>query len=149
MKSLFFFISINVFLSCVAFDTFSQATSSSVATDLLKRFPETQNVRVSWRKTAYGTLAFYTVEEVSKMSLYNNSAEYVKSFTKETWDDRVPPTVKLEFDNSPYNVCDVVGYWESTVANNKIYYLELVDREDKTSKEVWFDENGKFSKVPF
>ncbi|MEJ0054336.1 MAG: hypothetical protein WDN75_00995 [Bacteroidota bacterium] len=43
----------------------------------------------------------------------------------------------------------MIGFWESTVPNNKIYYLELQDRQDGTSKEAWFDENGKFSKVPF
>ena len=94
-------------------------------------------------------MAFYVIENQPGMSLYNTSGEYVESFLKEAWDDRVSPTVKLEFDNSPYNVCNVIGFWESTVPNNKIYYLELQDRQDGSSKEAWFDENGKFSKVPF
>jgi hypothetical protein len=147
IQRLVFLLSLILFLLSIT-SSFAQS-NADLSADLAKKVPETQNTKVIWKKTGYGSMGFYTIENRHRMSLYNTSGEYIESFLKEAWDDRVSPTVKMEFDNSPYNACNVVGFWESTVANNKMYYLELIDRQDGTSKEAWFDEDGKFSKNPF
>ena len=116
--------------------------------DLLKRFPETATVTVAWKPIQYGYMAFYTVSNQSKMSLYSLDGKFSKSFTKQSWETRVPENVKMEFDNSPYFSFSVINFWESDASSYKTYFLDMQDKEGVT-KEAWFDENGKFSSTPF
>lgn len=115
---------------------------------LADNIPETRNETVTWTGTYYGYLATYIIENVSGMTLYDRSGNYVETFSKQAWDDRVPSIIKMEFENSPYDSFSVEGFWEGTGNSSKHYYLEMIDK-NSSSKNVWCDENGKFSDVPF
>ncbi|CAN5209524.1 hypothetical protein BH09BAC3_BH09BAC3_25520 [soil metagenome] len=139
-----------VVFGLIAFSALGQdeALTQRLNGDLLKRFPETSEVTVEWRQMPYGNMAFYTVNNQPKMSLYKGDGKFSKSYTQESWQTRVPENVKMEFDNSPYYSFSVITFWESDASDYKTYFLEMQDKEG-VSKEAWFDENGKFSATPF
>ena len=122
--------------------------NARMAKDLINRIPEIKNTTVSWYIIGNVHSANYTIENVKYMTLYDNSGNHVETFARQAWDDRVPATIKMEWDNSAYNTFTVTGYWEGVADTGKHYYLQMMDAND-TSKNVWCDENGKFSEVPF
>ncbi len=115
---------------------------------LADRIPETKNENVVWVGTDYGYAATYSVDNIAYMTLHDRSGNYVETFSKQAWDDRVPDVIKMEFDNSPYNTYTVNRFWEGTGTIDKHYYLEMLDKNG-SSKNAWCDENGKFSETPF
>lgn len=115
---------------------------------LADKIPETKNESIAWLGTDYGYSATYSIDNVGYMTLYDRSGNYLETFSKQAWDDRVPDIIKMEFDNSAYNVCTVTGFWEGTTADNRHYYMEMMDK-DGLSRYAWCDENGRFSEVPF
>ena len=115
---------------------------------LSDRIPETKNETVAWAGTDYGYVATYSVDNIEYMTVYDRSGNYVETFSKQAWDDRVPDVIKMEFDNSAYNAYAVNRFWEGIHTNNKHYYLEMLDKNG-SSKNAWCDENGRFSDIPF
>ncbi|CAN5623316.1 hypothetical protein BH10BAC4_BH10BAC4_22980 [soil metagenome] len=124
-----------------------KTVNEKLVADLTRRIPETRNAVVTWNTADYGYLALYTIDNISRMTLYDGSGRYIETFSRSSWDDRVPEIVKLEFNNSPYNTYDVINFWEGSGSRTH-YYLEMQNRSDGTSKDVWVDENGKFSVTP-
>jgi hypothetical protein len=122
--------------------------SQRMVANLAAQVPDTKNVKVTWSASRYGNVATYVVENVHYLTLYSTAGDFVESFRKLPWDDRVPEIIRMEFDNSEYNSFSVAGFWESLRANNKHYFLQMMDRES-VSWNAWCDENGKFSKAPF
>ena len=115
---------------------------------LSDRIPETRNEIVAWTATDYGYVATFSVDNIEYMTVYDRSGNYVETFSKQAWDDRVPDVIKMEFDNSAYNTYTVNRFWEGIHTNNKHYYLEMLDKNG-SSKNAWCDENGRFSDIPF
>jgi hypothetical protein len=126
----------------------NKAVSQRLRASLAAQVPETKNVNVSWTVSRYGYVATYMVENVHYLTLYDTAAEFVESFIKLPWDDRVPEIIRMEFDNSEYNSFTVTGFWESLRPRNKHYFLQMMDKES-VSWNAWCDENGKFSTAPF
>ena len=115
---------------------------------LSDRIPETRNETIAWTGTDYGYVATFSVDNIEYMTVYDRSGNYVETFSKQAWDDRVPDVIKMEFDNSAYNTYTVHRFWEGIHTNNKHYYLEMLDKNG-SSKNAWCDENGRFSDIPF
>jgi hypothetical protein len=134
----------DVFTPSMANKTFNQRLIANLA----DKVPETKNVTVSWSVSRYGYVATYVIENVPYLTLYSTAGEFVESFRKLPWDDRVPEVIRMEFDNSEYNSFTVMGFWESVRKSNKHYFFQMQDKQS-VSWNAWCDENGKFSKVPF
>jgi hypothetical protein len=124
------------------------AINQKLMMGLAKDVPETKGVTVTWNVSRYGYTAAYELENVSYLTLYTRAGELVESFRKRPWDDRVPEIIRMEFDNSEYNSFKVIGFWESVNADNKHYFLQMLD-DQSLSWSAWCDENGKFSRAPF
>ena len=114
---------------------------------LSDHYPETVNGKVTWANTGFGYSATYFIDNVANLTQYNKSGDFLETFTKQAWDDRVPEIIKMEFGSSAYNTFTVIVFWEGTSDSNRHYYLEMMDK-NSVSKNAWCDDNGKFSETP-
>ena len=153
MRLLIYFILLFVFSAANAQTPKSQKKDEGsditqiMIKDLHAKNPETKDEKVLWNLTEYGYRASYTLSNLEYMTWYSREGIYLETLVKTSWDDRVPAILKMELDNSDYNTCKVITFWESINSNHENYCLELMDREGK-ALVVWADENGKFSKIP-
>ena len=115
--------------------------------NLSARYPETVNGKVTWTATGFGYSAIYFIDNVANLTQYNKSGDFLETFTRQAWDDRVPEIIKMELGSSAYNTFTVIVFWEGTSDRNRHFYLEMMDK-NSVSKNVWCDDNGKFSETP-
>ncbi|NOT76219.1 MAG: hypothetical protein HOP08_14925 [Cyclobacteriaceae bacterium] len=121
--------------------------NNRLVASLVTKVPETGDIIVDWVKTSEGYTSYYTISNIPRMSLFDASGKFIQTFLQSSWDERAPENIKLEHGQGQYNVFDVINFWESEGNTNKRYYLEMQERSTGNSKNIWSDDNGKFSET--
>jgi len=122
-------------------------THERIEKDLRKRNSITNDQRINWKDSGYGSLGTYSSNNEQYMARYDQDGKYVETLKKREWNSNVPAKLRSAYDQSNYKSQKVTGYWEVTDPSRKGYYLELNDDQNGPSR-IWVDEDGKFSTSP-
>jgi hypothetical protein len=121
------------------------AMSNKLRTDLSTRNAQLGTNSVDWYDTGNGYYGTYSINNTQYMSRYDKQGNYIGSYEKGDWNaGDVPASIKSAYGNSMYKDQEVTAYWRSSDPDTKGYYMEVRDKQGKTSR-VWADEQGKFS----
>jgi hypothetical protein len=122
--------------------------SGKLREDLSNRNSQLGSTTVDWYDTGTGYYGTYTIGSNTYMTRYDKQGNYLETYEKGDWSrSDVPPSIKSAYSNSAYKDREVTGYWKSSDPDRKGYYMELRDKQGKTSR-VWADDQGKFSTTP-
>lgn len=120
--------------------------SNRLSRDFKGRNPNAGNESVEWWDEAYGYNGLYKQDGGEYLSQYDKKGEYVNSYSKKEW-KTASPALRAAFDKSAYKGQEVLNYWESSNPARKGSYIQLKDKQGKTSN-VWVDDKGKMSAKP-
>ncbi|NOT73882.1 MAG: hypothetical protein HOP08_03065 [Cyclobacteriaceae bacterium] len=125
------------------------AVSRRLQADLSYRNTKLGKSEVTWYESkGKGYYANYSIGSEKFLTRYDLDGKYMDTYTQSDWNGAdVPEDLKTAYSKSAYKNSEVTGYWKASDPDKKGSYLELQNKQGKTSR-VWVDEKGKFSSNP-
>src|ERR1041385_4467627 len=82
--------------------------------DLRKRNSVSNNQKIDWKDSAYGSIGTYSSNNDQYMARYDQDGKYIETMRKKEWNDNAPAKLRSAYDQSNYKAQTVIGYWEVT-----------------------------------